>query len=98
MKILEAFASGIPVVSTSLGAEGLRGNHGAQFFLADSPHDFAEATLHLLENPETATDMAARARQLVETFYDCPVPASRLEAIYWQLFINRAGSGPCRSV
>ena len=92
VKILEAFASGIPVVSTSLGAEGLRGTHGTDFLLADTPRDFAAATLHLLENPEAAAAMAAKARQLAERFYDWPAAASRLEAIYWRLLASRAGS------
>ena len=92
VKILEAFAGGIPVVSTSLGAEGLRGSHGTHFLLADNPRDFAAATLHLLENSEAAAAMAAKARQLAETFYDWPAAADTLEAIYRQLLANRAGS------
>ena len=85
VKILEAFASGIPVVSTPLGAEGLSGTNGVHFMLADSPAKFAEATLYLLENPEAATAMAAHARQLVETSYDWPAAAVKLEEIYRQL-------------
>ncbi len=82
VKILEAFASGIPVVSTTLGAEGLAGTHGTHYLLADSPTAFADAAIYLLENSDAAQAMAARARQLVETNYDWASIGLRVEAIY----------------
>ena len=90
VKILEAFASGIPVVSTRLGAEGLSAKHGTHLMVADSPAEFAEATLYLLANPHAARAMAAHARELVETSYDLPAAAIKLESIYRQLIASRA--------
>ncbi len=89
VKILEAFASGIPVVSTPLGAEGLRVNHGTHLMLAGSPRKFAEATLNLLQDPELAASMATNARKLVETSYDWPTAALKLEDIYRQLLASK---------
>ena len=56
VKILEAFAHRIPVVSTSLGAEGLGALHGVHLLVADDPRSFAEACVAL------ATDTTLRAR------------------------------------
>jgi glycosyltransferase involved in cell wall biosynthesis len=65
VKLLEAFASGIPVVSTRLGAEGLAEGDGEICALADQPADFARRVIDLLRDPQKAADMAARAREEV---------------------------------
>ncbi len=91
VKILEAFASGIPVVSTPLGAEGMSVKHGVHLMLAKSPEEFAESTLQLVEDPQAAAAMAANARQLVETTYDWPAAARKLEGIYRRLVESKAG-------
>jgi len=70
VKLLEAFAAGIPVVSTSIGAEGLARQDGEFCSLADQPADFAGKVLELLENPQAAAVMAARARAEVEAHWD----------------------------
>ncbi|HLW77723.1 MAG TPA: glycosyltransferase [Bryobacteraceae bacterium] len=62
VKLLEAFAAGIPVVSTTLGAEGLASNDGEICALADDPEDFAKRCVQLLQHPEEAAEMARRAR------------------------------------
>jgi GT2 family glycosyltransferase/glycosyltransferase involved in cell wall biosynthesis len=62
VKLLEAFAAGIPVVSTRLGAEGLATKDGDICALADDPQGFADRTLELLRNPERAAELARRAR------------------------------------
>ncbi len=56
MKILDAWAHGIAVVSTSKGAEGIRAAHGEEVWIADAPNEFAQAVIHLLR------DTAARQR------------------------------------
>jgi GT2 family glycosyltransferase/glycosyltransferase involved in cell wall biosynthesis len=91
VKILEAFASGIPVVSTSLGAEGLAAVSGEAALLADSPAAFANACIDLLSNPAEASAVAARARQLVEDRYDLAVVIRKLEGLYQELVASRRG-------
>jgi GT2 family glycosyltransferase len=66
VKLLEAFAAGIPVVSTALGAEGLAGEDGRFCALADSAADFAARVIELFADPQAAAAMAARARAEVE--------------------------------
>jgi len=70
VKLLEAFAAGIPVVSTRLGAEGLTSQDGAICALADRPEEFARRVVDLLQHPEKAAAMACRAREEVEAKRD----------------------------
>jgi polysaccharide biosynthesis protein PslH len=69
LKILEAFAAGLPVVSTAVGAEGIAATPGTHFALAERPA-FAEATAGLLGNRDEAARMAERARELARDVYD----------------------------
>ncbi len=62
VKLLEAFAAGIPVVSTRVGAEGLAWQDGRICRIADDPAGFAECVLQLLADPQSAATMAERAR------------------------------------
>ncbi len=82
VKLLEAFSSGIPCVSTALGAEGLAHESGIVCELADTPQEFAAATVHLLSDTEYAASLAIRARQRVEAERDGAVITTRLEAAY----------------
>ena len=54
VKLLEAFAAGIPVVSTPLGAEGLAGKDGEICALAEDPAEFARKIVELFDDPEKA--------------------------------------------
>jgi polysaccharide biosynthesis protein PslH len=69
LKILEAFAAGLPVVSTAVGAEGIAAQPGTHFALAERPA-FAEATAGLLADRAAASRMAERARELARDVYD----------------------------
>jgi glycosyltransferase involved in cell wall biosynthesis len=85
VKLLEGFASGIPVVSTRLGAEGLARVDGEFCALADDAQAFAEKTIQLLEDAERARAMAARARREVETNWDMGVITRRLVERYREI-------------
>ena len=56
-KIMEAGAAGIPVISTTLGAEGIPVESGKNIVIADNPEDFAKAIVEILENKELAEKM-----------------------------------------
>ena len=64
-KILEAGACGIPVVSTSLGAEGLPVMDGRDILLADNPRDFAQAIVRLFREKDFAATLAKNCREMV---------------------------------
>jgi GT2 family glycosyltransferase/glycosyltransferase involved in cell wall biosynthesis len=89
VKLLEAFASGIPVVSTTLGAEGLARRDGEFCALADDPRAFAESVIRVLEDPVFAQDLAARARHEVETNWDIAVTTARLVEKYRALIFEK---------
>ena len=63
LKIFEAMAAEVPVISTSVGAEGLPLEHGRHFLRADTPAEFSEAVIALL----TSQDMGAQLAQNAKT-------------------------------
>jgi len=69
LKILEALAAGRPVVSTSIGAEGLDVEEGRDLLIADTAKQFAAAVVRLLEQPEEAKVLAAQGRDTVNRRY-----------------------------
>lgn len=70
LKILEAAASGVPVVSTPIGAEGLDFEPGGEIELAEKPEEFADRVVRLLGDPDSRRRLAAAARRKVEARYD----------------------------
>ena len=82
VKLLEAFAAGIPVVSTRIGAEGLASVDAEICALADDAAGFAERVLRLLKEPAPAAEMARRARDFVCEKRDMRVMTERLVKCY----------------
>ncbi len=82
VKLLEAFAAGIPVVSTPLGAEGLSGKDGEICALAADPAEFARKIVELFDDPERARKLACRAREQVVAKRDMRVLTERLMESY----------------
>lgn len=85
LKILEAMASGAPVVSTTLGAEGLEVENGKNIVLADNPEEFAKKTVELLQSHDTARELSSNARRLVEEKYHWPKIVDGLFNFYEQV-------------
>ena len=82
VKLLEAFAAGIPVVSTPLGAEGLAAKDGEICALAADPEDFARKIVELFDNPKKARKLACRAREQVVATRDMRVLTGKLMESY----------------
>lgn len=93
VKLLEAFASGIPAVSTRVGAEGLGDEDGDVCRLADSPGAFAQAVLDLFNDPASARQMADRARRLVEEQRDIARMTRELERTYRRVLAEKNPAG-----
>ena len=79
LKILEAMAMGKPVISTSIGAEGLDVEDGRNILLADMPEDFNRHIIELFQNNEKRSKLAKAGRKLVEEKYDWSKIAKELE-------------------
>lgn len=85
VKILEAMAMGVPVVSTTMGCEGLDVRHNEHLLIADTPADFARACATILQDKAQAQRLAQNARQLILERYDAPVALRPLDAAYAQV-------------
>ena len=79
LKIFEALAMGKPVVSTTVGAEGLALEHGRHFLAADEPQAFADAVIELLRDPARRRMLGDAGRRLVETRYSWNTVARTFE-------------------
>ncbi len=78
IKILEAFAAGVAVLSTPLGAEGLAVEAGEHLLLAESVDELAESSLRLAREPRLAGRLVRQARRWVCRHHDRRIVAHRL--------------------
>ena len=85
LKILEAMALGRPVVSTTIGCEGLEVVDEKNILIADTPAEFAEKTSRLLRDKELYQHLATNGRKLVETHYSWDPIADRLMKLYEEM-------------
>ena len=81
LKIYEAMAAKIPVVSTSVGAEGLDVRNGENISIADAPQDFAERCLALLNDSDARQRLAANAWETVAACYSWQVVSRKFEQL-----------------
>lgn len=88
LKIFEAMAMEKPVVSTSIGAEGLPVEDGVDLLLADTPEEFAGAVIRRIASPEIATPLVRYAAERVRRDHGWAVVANRFEEIC-QLVVQR---------
>jgi glycosyltransferase involved in cell wall biosynthesis len=93
LKVLEAMASGAPVVATPIVAPAIAAEDGNDWFLAESPVDFAAKVELLLKNKATARRMARSARQFVEAKFAQDVVVGQMGAI-WDEIIAAARDNP----
>jgi len=88
-KVLEAFACGVPLVSTHFGLEGVAAKAGEHCEMADTPEGFADALLRLLRDGDARRARAKRARTLVTTHYDASVVMDRLDEAFAEVHAER---------
>jgi len=82
IKILEAMARGIPLVTTPIGAEGIVDRDQDLVGWADDPGSFTTALLDAIQSPDRADERARRARVHVERMFSWSAVIGRLEEIY----------------
>lgn len=82
LKLIEAMACGKAIVSTTVGAEGFDITPGEHLILADTPIDFAQAVVALLNNPNRRANLGAAGQILAQNQYGWDVLIPQLEAVY----------------
>jgi len=82
VRILEAFAYAMPVVTTTVGLEGIHGTPDHDVLVADTPADFADRTIELLESPSLQERLSTNGRELATSKYDWQAVLSAMRSIY----------------
>lgn len=82
LKILEYFSSGLPVVSTSVGVEGLDVENGIHALVEDDMREFAVKTVELLRDKVTSEKLGKAARELIRNKYSWEKIANKLNKLY----------------
>jgi glycosyltransferase involved in cell wall biosynthesis len=90
LKILDAWAMGKAVVSTSIGCEGLDARDGENILIRDTPESFAEAVDAVLKDDDLRTRLERNARATAESVYDWSVIGGPMLREYLHLL-----SGSC---
>jgi glycosyltransferase involved in cell wall biosynthesis len=78
LKILEAFAANVPVISTAKGAEGLAVKDGTHCLIAENADEFVDAAQKMWTDQRLATQLAANGLELVKQFYSWEVSSQRI--------------------
>jgi glycosyltransferase involved in cell wall biosynthesis len=68
-KVIEALSLGVPVVSTSIGAEGIKYTNGINMYVADDIHQFADYIIELVNHPERNRQLARNGKKMVQEDY-----------------------------
>jgi glycosyltransferase involved in cell wall biosynthesis len=82
VKILNAFAQGLPMVSTTVGCEGIHVTDNYDILVADTPEDFAKQTIRLLTDSALNEQLTLHGRQTAEQKYDYRRACAPLDQIY----------------
>ena len=80
-KVLQAMSCGIPVVSTALGAEGIKAIHGSNMIIANTIDDFKNACIDLASNPSQRKTLGVNANTTINEYYSWEGVLSRLKQI-----------------
>lgn len=81
IKVVEAMALGVPVVTTSVGAKGLKVNSGEHLLVADTPHEFAKSVVNLLNCKRLASSIAFNAFKLINKEYSLGTCSLKLNSL-----------------
>lgn len=85
LKVLEALAAGLPLVSTPQGVSGLNVEAGVDYLAGDSSEELAAALIKCLNQVKLAQEMGEAGRRYVSKGHDWQVAASQLESVYGKL-------------
>ncbi len=84
VRILEAFARAMPVVTTTVGLEGIQAQPSKDVLVEDTPHAFAQAVINLLNDKSLQDQLSKNGRRLAENRYDWQVILKDLDKVFEQ--------------
>lgn len=84
-KILESMASGVPVVTTSIGIEGIEGQDNKEVLIGDTAGELVDKTIKVLTDDNLYKSLQKNARLLIEKKHDWKIIVSNLEKTYQKL-------------
>jgi len=82
LKIVDAWAMGIPIISTTIGCEGLDARDGENILVRDEPEAFADAVIRVLSDRALASSLGSNGRVTAEETYDWDVIGGRMLPLY----------------
>lgn len=82
VKILDAMAAGLPVVTTQYGNEGIKAKPGTDVLIADSAHNFARCIIELFENRALRDHIGTHGQQFIKQNYSADRLVAELEKVY----------------
>ncbi|MEC4686304.1 MAG: glycosyltransferase family 4 protein [Nitrospirota bacterium] len=89
LKILNALSLAKPVITTSVGAEGIEVEDNKHLLIADEPGLFAGKTIELLKNPEIAAKLGENGRNLMIEKYDWGIIGEKMNRVYEELLTSK---------
>ena len=89
IKILEAMAVGLPVISTSIGCAGIGTVPEEHLLIADDPDEFARAVKRLFDDDDLYRRLSRNARKFVEEHYDLRLAAAEMESALREIRITK---------
>ncbi len=93
-KILEAMASGTPIVASQLAVEGLGVQHAKEVLIGNTAEEIAELVVEVLLDPQLQERLAEKGKKFVKTQYDWGLIAEKLDSIYDDLAIQAKKNTP----
>ena len=88
IKLVEGLAYAKPIITTSIGAEGIPYTKNKELLIADTSQEFVNAIVSLLSNPTQKQQLQINARVLAESQFNYQKLASQLILFYHQLILN----------